>query len=139
MFDGLLGATQEWMRRNYTLDPYTMMYYINIYMAAILSCTVALTGELTNFLQYLFVKPALVEYLVVFGLTCALGQIFLYYTITQFGPLSCSIVTTTRKFCNVLFSVLFFSHFMSVRMWLCVLVVFGGLFWDGVYQVKSKN
>ena len=56
---------------------------------------------------------------------------------SDFGPLPCSIVTTTRKFFTVLASVLFFGNSLITRQWIGVGLVFAGLFMDGAYGKRK--
>lgn len=59
----------------------------------------------------------------------ALGQNFIFYTITGPGPLACTTITTTRKFFTILASVLLYpENSLSPAQWFSVLVVFTGLF-----------
>ena len=137
--DGLLAATQERMRLNYCLDTHVFMYYINVYTSIVLLIVVIISQELLKFITFMKDHPHELIYLFFFGLTSAIGQNFIYYTITNFGPLSCSIITTTRKFFSVLFSVYVFSHGMSLQMWICVFLVFLGLGFDVFIQYKSTT
>lgn len=47
-------------------------------------------------------------------------------TVVYFGPLTCSIVTTTRKFFTILGSVIFFGNVMSTMQWVGTILVFLG-------------
>jgi hypothetical protein len=60
-------------------------------------------------------------------------QNFIFMTITKFGPLTCSVITTTRKFFTILASVLIFAHPMSSMQWVGTVMVFAGLGLDSVY------
>ena len=60
-------------------------------------------------------------------------QNFIFMTVTRFGPLACSVITTTRKFFTILTSVLIFSHPMSALQWLGTLLVFSGLGLDSAF------
>ena len=60
-------------------------------------------------------------------------QHFIFVTITTYGPLMCSIVTTTRKFFTVLASVMVFGHALFAHQWLGTVLVFGGLLLDTLY------
>ena len=60
-------------------------------------------------------------------------QHFIFVTITTYGPLMCSIVTTTRKFFTVLASVMVFGHALFAHQWLGTVFVFGGLMLDTLY------
>ena len=66
-------------------------------------------------------------------------QMFIFLTVANFGPLPCSIITTTRKFFTVLFSVIFFGNALSDRQWLGTGLVFVGLALDSFYGKKSQK
>ena len=66
-------------------------------------------------------------------------QIFIFMTVTQFGPLTCSIITTTRKFFTILGSVIIFGHPMSSRQWFGTMFVFAGLSLDSAYGKERKT
>ncbi len=59
--------------------------------------------------------------------------------VSEFGPLPCSIATTTRKFFTVLGSVLIFGNALQGRQWLGAVLVFVGLFLDGVYGKEPRS
>ena len=59
-------------------------------------------------------------------------------TVTNFGPLTCSIFTTTRKFFTILGSVLIFGHTMIGRQWVGTVLVFIGLGMDSAYGKELK-
>jgi len=60
-------------------------------------------------------------------------------TITNFGPLTCSIITTTRKFFTILGSVFLFNHPMSLNQWLGTILVFIGLTLESIYGKERKK
>ncbi|VDP85999.1 unnamed protein product [Echinostoma caproni] len=64
-------------------------------------------------------------------------QIFLFTLLTNFGSLTCAIVTTTRKFFTVLASIIIFGHIMTQQQWLGTILVFSGIILDQYYS-KSK-
>lgn len=52
-----------------------------------------------------------------YSLLGALGQNFIYYTISNFNPLVCTTVTTTRKFFQIMFSVFWHKHPITNMQW----------------------
>lgn len=58
---------------------------------------------------------------------------------TNFGPLACSIATTTRKFFTILASVVIFGHSLLTRQWIGTVLVFIGLALDTVYGKETKS
>jgi len=87
----------------------------------------------------LFVQrhPFVVYQIITFSIASALGQFFIFVMVSDFGPLPCSIVTTTRKFFTVLASVIFFGNVLTGLQWLGATAVFAGLALDSVYGGKS--
>lgn len=65
-------------------------------------------------------------------------QNFIFITVTTFGPLTTSIVTTTRKFFTILASVLFYGNALVLRQWLGVVLVFLGLGLDSIFGKTRK-
>ena len=66
-------------------------------------------------------------------------QIFIFTTITNFGPLACSIFTTTRKFFTFLGSVIIFNNTLLSRQWVGVVLVFIGLALDVAFGKPTKR
>lgn len=59
-------------------------------------------------------------------------------TVTTFGPLTCSIMTTTRKFFTILGSVIIFGHVITSRQIVGTVLVFIGLGLDAAYGKERK-
>lgn len=64
----------------------------------------------------------------------AVGQNFIFLTISRFGSLANTTITTTRKFVSILVSSLLSGNPLSVQQWTSVGMVFGGL----SYQIFLK-
>lgn len=58
--------------------------------------------------------------------------------VSSFGSLACSVVTTTRKFLSVLYSVLFKGNHASPLQWFGAVLVFSGLFADAFFGKNRK-
>ncbi|NWS31304.1 S35B1 protein, partial [Polioptila caerulea] len=84
------------------------------------------TGELWEFLSFTQRYPSIISNILLFGLTSALGQSFIFMTVVYFGPLTCSIITTTRKFFTILASVVLFANPISPMQWVGTVLVFLG-------------
>lgn len=128
--DGLTGAIQERLRASSKPSAQHMMLAMNYWSTLILGVALILTGEGREFLDFSFRHPDLFIHLAALAFTGAIGQLFIFMMVAHFGPLPCSIVTTTRKFFTVLFSVIFFGNLITGRQWLGTILVFTGLFAD---------
>jgi hypothetical protein len=75
----------------------TMMFQMNVWAVIYMAIACAMTGEAYEAIAYCRAYPDTVKDLLLFGLSSAVGQNFIFYTITGPGPLVCATVTTTRK------------------------------------------
>ncbi|MED6182017.1 UDP-galactose/UDP-glucose transporter 3 [Stylosanthes scabra] len=64
----------------------------------------------------------------------AVGQNFIFLTISRFGSLANTTITTTRKFVSIVVSSLLSGNPLSTKQWGCVFMVFSGL----LYQIYLK-
>jgi UDP-galactose transporter B1 len=69
----------------------------------------------------------------------AVGQVFIYYTLSKFSSLLLVTVNVTRKMLTMLLSVFWFGHSLSQGQWLGVLLVFGGVGAEGIVQRQEKK
>ncbi|XP_061605125.1 solute carrier family 35 member B1 [Phyllopteryx taeniolatus] len=137
--DGLTGVAQDHMRSRFQTSANHMMLNINLWSTVLLGLTVLWTGEVWEFLSFTERYPSILYNILLFGLTSALGQTFIFMTVVYFGPLTCSIVTTTRKFFTILGSVLLFGNQMSNMQWLGTILVFLGLGLDAKFGKGPKK
>lgn len=139
--DGVTGAVQERMRSESKTKSGHMMVNMNLWSMMFLSIALIGTGQIFDFISFVQRYPQIIVQLLLFSALSALGQFFIFWTVSDFGPLPCSIVTTTRKFFTVLVSVIFFGNPMLTRQWIATIIVFVGLFLDSFYgkqPAKSK-
>lgn len=141
LLDGVTGAVQERMRSESKTKSGHMMVNMNLWSMVFLSIALIATGQLFDFISFVQRHPHILIQLILFSACSALGQFFIFWTVSDFGPLPCSIVTTTRKFFTVLASIILFGNPMLTRQWIATFIVFTGLFLDSFYgkqSVKSK-
>lgn len=136
--DGLTSAVQERMRAEHKTKSGHMMLNMNIWSFVLSGVVILTSGELVEFVRFLQRYPSTIWHIGTFSMAGAFGQYFIFLTVTEFGPLPCSIITTTRKFFTILGSILFFGNNLSPRQWLSTFIVFSGLFLDAMYG-KDKS
>ena len=158
LFDGLTNSTQDHIFATYR--PYSgpqMMVAQNllstllttIYMlfspslaAHPLAPTIGLSPvnadefyAATAFIQR---NPSVGPAILGFAACGAVGQIFIYYTLSHFSSLLLVTVTVTRKMLTMMLSVLWFGHRLTGMQWVGVGLVFGGVGAEGVIQRREK-
>ncbi|KAI6213405.1 Solute carrier family 35 member B1 [Aphelenchoides besseyi] len=137
--DGVTGAVQDRIRHYHVMGTYTMMFYMNIISSCFLGVSVVLTGELVQFLQFVYEFPHVIRDICLFAIASASGQCFIFKTVTEFGPLTCSILTNLRKLFTVILSIVVFSHPYSYREAIGASIVFAALFFDAYDSKKSHH
>ncbi|XP_015116047.1 solute carrier family 35 member B1 [Diachasma alloeum] len=136
--DGLISAVQERMRAEHKTRSGHMMLNMNFWSSIFSGIVIIVSGELVEFVAFIERHPSSIIHILTLAMAGALGQFFIFLTVAEFGPLPCSIITTTRKFFTILGSVLLFGSTLLPRQWVGTVIVFSGLFLDAVYS-KGKN
>ncbi|KAI9785207.1 MAG: UDP-galactose transporter [Geoglossum umbratile] len=158
LFDGLTNSTQDYIFQ--TFQPYSgpqMMCVQNIlntlltvsYLA--MSPYLAATGigswlgvsnngsnEFKDALAFIGRHPAVGWDVLGFAACGAVGQVFIFYTLSHFSSLLLVTVTVTRKMLTMILSVIWFGHRLTPMQWLGVGLVFGGVGAEGVGQRREK-
>ncbi|KAK5703707.1 UDP-galactose transporter [Elasticomyces elasticus] len=163
LFDGLTNSTQDDINarfRSYTGQQ--MMCALNIMSTGItiaylfLSPYIAQTGvghyvgmdltksagELQDALAFMQLHPAVGWNILGFAISGALGQVFIFRTLSIFGSLHLVTITVTRKIFTMILSVLWFGHRLTLMQWLGVGLVFGGVgieAWLGQREKAAKQ
>lgn len=136
--DGFTGAFQEKMRsESYKTTEHNMMFNMNKWSCVALLATIIFSGEYQIFYEFQNKYPNVWGYILVYSLCSAVGQHFIFVTVVTFGPLMCSVITTTRKFFTILCSVILFRNPLSGQQWIATLLVFTGLCLDITYGKKD--
>ena len=125
--DGLTGAVQERMKLEHATKSGHMMLAMNKWSCGYLSIAILASGEGLEFISFIQRHPAVIWHLATFSVASALGQFFIFMCVSEFGPLPCSIVTTTRKFFTVLGSVILFGNSLLPHQWFGAVLVFTGV------------
>ena len=134
--DGVLGAVEDRMRAATRPAALNFMFSINMFSAIILFFGSVATFDIVDFYHFAMKYPDVLYKVGLAALVGSLGQIFIFMMISDFGPLPCSIVTTTRKLFTVIISVLFMGNEITFRQILATVIVFGALFGDALIGKK---
>lgn len=69
----------------------------------------------------------------------AIGQVFIFHAIRTFGSLVNTLITTTRKFFNILISVLINGNPLLPQQWAAVAMVFSGLMMHSLLKRRPSK
>lgn len=129
VFDGYTNAAQDEISRKYKDNSAIHMmcwmnFWCGLYYCGYLFGATSQGPELLAFCQQ---HPDAARDLALFCLCGAFGQLFIFFTIRTFGSLVNTIVCTTRKFFNILISVVWNGNALFPLQWVGVALVFSGL------------
>jgi adenosine 3'-phospho 5'-phosphosulfate transporter B2 len=135
--------TSQWQSKVYQdygkIDQYLMMFGVNLWSITFTVVALISSGELIGIIDFLLVNPNALYYNVVTAITSTTGQLFIYYTIKRFGPITLTIIMTTRQMFSMIISTIIFAHPMSVTMICGELVVFGAVGHSIYRKYKLRN
>ena len=119
-------------------DPLEMLCYLNkwqLYLSVILNF---FTFYQDGGILFCINNPFTILMMITSVSVETIGQIFLFNIIVDKGTLFTAFVTTLRKFITLLFSIVFFSHFISKTQWVAIVILFFGIFLE-LYMKTGKN
>lgn len=144
--DGFMNSTQDQIfSKNKGLTGPQMMLGLNVcstlltttYLIATYILTPS-TSEVTNVIRFVQLHPRIVLDILAFGLSGAIGQIFIFLTLSMHGSLILVTITVTRKLFTMLLSVLWFNHPLNTGQWAGVALTFGGIGLEAYWTRKAK-
>ena len=139
VLDAVTGGLQDKVKaRTKELNPkssspkpsmHESMFWTNLSGCFVAAALAYATGHLRDGMAFCQAHPEVLRAVIIYSLASAVGQNFIYYTITQFDPLVLSTVTTTRKIFSTIYSVLRNpSNSLDQMQWSGCGLVFFGLF-----------
>jgi len=132
--------TSQWQSKIYDMygranvDPYQMMLGVNSSAICITTFGLLVSGDFPIVWEFFMVNPNVLMYNIITAITSASGQLCIYYTIKEFGPIVFTIIMTVRQMISICISAVKFGHHISAIAFCGAVVVFGVLF----YQIRRK-
>ena len=132
--DGVTNAEQDRINHKYKVSPYYMMAMVNTW--SLIFASIYLAGdffykggasELSTLTTFLTNYPAVRLDLLAFAFSNALGQVFIFSIISEFGALVLVTVTVTRKMITLFLSIIVNKHHVQFLQWVGVVSVCLGL------------
>jgi UDP-galactose transporter B1 len=109
-FDGATGAYEDRLMGKDHVEPFDLMYNIQLGKAVISFCGLAILNGLPAFFETLDQGGIM---LVLLGITGACGQVFVFLTISKFGALNCALIGLGRKLLSLLLSFILYGHHLN--------------------------
>ena len=138
--------TSNWQSKIYlqygrdNVDSFQMMLGVNSFAILFTLFGLLTSGDLPVVLEFLRVNPGAVANCLVTSLTSASGQLFIFKTIKDFGPVPFTLIMTIRQILSIIISSMLFAHPISPKSLVGAATVFGVLGKNMKWKLeKQKN
>ena len=148
LIDGAINSTQDEVFVRYKITGTQMMLWMNVFATIITTATMLAPfpsiliinplpasshaeghghSELSAALEFIQSHPGVLKDILFFSTAGAMGQLFIFDTLENFGSLTLVTVTVTRKLFTMLLSLIVYNHRLSRGQWTGVGIVFAGI------------
>merc|ERR1711879_883522 len=145
--DGVTGGVQDSLKAKCKelgkkAKPYEMMFWTNFFMMIVAIIVSFCLGEVATGSAYILENTAILPKVAAFGACSAIGQSFIFFLVSEYGPLKNATVTTTRKIFSVLLSIFLKGHALAPMGWAGIalgsLAIIGELIPEGKKEEEKK-
>jgi len=119
----------------HSVGPFDLMYNIQLGKTIIAGVALVVLNQVHVFVQ---MCQDMGFVLVALGLTGAMGQVFIFVTISKFGALTCSIIGLARKITTLVASIYFYGHHLNGVQMAGLMLCVGAMVKD-FFGKKSKG
>ncbi|XP_040574706.1 adenosine 3'-phospho 5'-phosphosulfate transporter 1 [Lepeophtheirus salmonis] len=127
-FDAFTSNWQGELFTSYKMNSIEMMGGVNFFSCLLTSTSLLSQGAFYDSLVFMSQFPSFAFDCVVLSVCSATGQLFIYHTISQFGPLIFAIIMTLRQSLAILISCFVFKHPLNSLGIVGILIVFSAIF-----------
>jgi adenosine 3'-phospho 5'-phosphosulfate transporter B2 len=122
--DSITSQWQSKVYKQYGVDQFQMMLGVNIWSMIMTGFTLYQSGEFLTSLAFIMADSNAFLHMLVLSVTSATGQLFIFYTIKEFGPVVFTIIMTTRQIFSLFLSCLLFKHSLGWMSLVSAVLVF---------------
>lgn len=93
------------------------------------------SGEGLSSFAFILADSLAMYHMILLAAASAVGQLFIFYTIKEFGPVIFTIMMTTRQILSLILSCMVFHHPLNAASWAAAALVFGVV----INRIKRKG
>ncbi|XP_038066385.1 adenosine 3'-phospho 5'-phosphosulfate transporter 1-like isoform X2 [Patiria miniata] len=138
MFDSFTSNWQAELYKQYNMSSMQMMFGVNLFSCIFTSWSLIGQGGFAVGLGFMLKHSTFMFHVLLLSLCSATGQLFIFYTISQFGAVVFIIIMTTRSGLAIFLSCLIYGHPLTVIGVFGVFIVFAALFLRVYAQQRKK-
>ena len=128
IFDAFTSNWQGALFSEYKMSSIQMMAGVNLFSCLLTSVSLLQQGIFYSSLSFMSQYSSFLGDCIILSICSAVGQLFIYHTISTFGPVIFVIIMTVRQMMAVIISCIKFNHALAPIAILGVLIIFAALF-----------
>ncbi|CAB3382263.1 Hypothetical predicted protein [Cloeon dipterum] len=128
MCDSFTSNWQGQLFSQYKVSSVQMMLGVNMFSCLLTTTSLLEQGAFPAAAAFMTKFPSFVTDCVILSICSAVGQLFIFYTISQFGAVTFTIIMTIRQGLAILLSCIYYGHAVSIAGVLGILMVFLAVF-----------
>ncbi|XP_072023980.1 adenosine 3'-phospho 5'-phosphosulfate transporter 1-like isoform X2 [Amphiura filiformis] len=138
-FDSFTSNWQAELYKQYSMSSIQMMFGVNLFSCIFTSWALLEQGGFVEGISFMLKYSTFMFHVSLISICSATGQLFIFYTISQFGAVVFTIIMTTRQAIAIFLSCIIYGHPVSVSGFLGIMVVFVALFLKVYATAKKKS
>ena len=140
-FDSFTANWQSRLFSEHKVSSFQMMFNVNCFSCIFTLVSLAISGAFFRSVAFMMDHPDFMVHVSIISITSTTGQLFIFYTIAEFGPLVFTTIMVTRQMLAILLSCIIYNHVLTAQAILGVVVVFVALFLQVYvkYRIKQKE
>lgn len=124
IFDSFTANWQGSLFKKYEMKPLQMMCFVNLFSCIFTAVSLLQQGGFLVCIKFMIKYPSFILDIVLLSFCSAGGQLFIFNTVSAFGPLVFVIISTIRQAFSVLLSCLVYHHQVNALGIFGVILVF---------------
>ncbi|KAL3267810.1 hypothetical protein HHI36_006942 [Cryptolaemus montrouzieri] len=138
-FDSFTSNWQSALFKKYSISPIQMMCFVNLFSFILTGTSLVQQTSFYSSLSFLLKYPTFSFDCVILSICSAFGQLFIFSTISEFGPLVFVIISTIRQCLSVLVSCVLYNHELHALGVFGLSFVFWSVFLRIYYSYKKEQ
>ncbi|ELU01129.1 hypothetical protein CAPTEDRAFT_94388 [Capitella teleta] len=128
LFDAFTSNWQGEIFKAYKVSSFQMMAGVNFFSVIFTTASLVEQGGFVESLAFMARHPDFLWHSILLSICSAIGQLFIFYTISQFGAVTFTIIMTVRQGFAILLSCIIYAHPVTIVGILGIMVVFLAMF-----------
>jgi len=138
-FDGFTSTFQDKLFSGYQMETYNQMLYVTASSTLISTISLLSSGQVGPAIAFVMRHPDCMMNILTLSAASTMGQLFILYTIKEYGALLFATIMTTRQFLSILLSCIVFAHPLTWQQWVGTGVVFSALYYKTLSKKKTPE